>query len=93
MRSGQHVKARDGVRVVTYCSFRSPGTNETATCAGYEMEDGVELRLLHTDDEVIRSHAFGGPHARQLMDLMAEQLRQDLLANGFLELIGPKRPQ
>jgi hypothetical protein len=54
-------------------------------CASYEVESGLELRLLHGDDDVRRSELFRGSDRHQRLAEAADSWRLALLEIGFTE--------
>jgi hypothetical protein len=80
------VKAATDNPLVTYWRMRSPFTGKVATCASYEAQGGLELRLQYNQNEVIHTERFRGRDARAVMDAYAAQVRQELLEKGFAEV-------
>ena len=48
------VKEPTGRLLVTYWRIKSPFTGTIATCEGYQVEMGLEIRLQHSDDDVMK---------------------------------------
>lgn len=75
--------------IATYWRVYNARTDRTAVCVAFEADGQFELRLLDTDNQVIDSEAFTGADAREVMDAYASALRQDLLAQGFVDTAHP----
>lgn len=68
-------------------------TNRPLTCAAYEIETGLELRLAYADDEVMRSELFRGVDADEQIAGRADDWRRMLVTKGFREIENSlKRP-
>lgn len=79
--------------VVIYWHIRSPFTGKTAMCAGYEVEGGLELRLQHDEQDIITTERFRGRDARDVMDVYAAHMREELMAKGFEEVMSGRTVQ
>jgi len=55
------------------------------TCAAYDVETGLELRLLYADDNVMRSELFGGRDHEDRTAERADAWHLALIENGFVE--------
>ena len=53
------------------------------TCAAYDVETGLELRLFYTDDDVMRSELFRGVDREERLTETAETWRSALMQKGF----------
>jgi hypothetical protein len=60
-------------------------SNRPLTCAAYDVETGLELRLSYGDD-VMRSQLFRGVDAEERTTEAADAWRLALLEKGFTEL-------
>jgi hypothetical protein len=80
------VKSPQQQHLITYWRFTSPFNGRTAICAGYKVENGLEIRVQYADDEIISSELFMGGDAREVMDAYAAAARQELIEKGFVEV-------
>jgi hypothetical protein len=55
------------------------------TCTSFEVESGLELRLVHGDDDVRRSELFSGDGRDERLADTADSWRLALLEIGFTE--------
>jgi len=53
------------------------------TCAAFEVETGLELRLSYSDDDVMRSELFRGAGYDERLAAAADEWRRALVAKGF----------
>ena len=60
-------------------------TGRPLTCAAYEVEPGLELRLSYANDDVMRSELFRGVDRDERLAEAADLWRLRLLGNGFVE--------
>jgi hypothetical protein len=58
------------------------------TCAAYEVETGLELRLQYSADDVMRSELFRGVDSNERLTATAESWRLALLEKGFVVIEG-----
>ena len=58
------------------------------TCAAYDVETGLEVRLFYSEDDVQRSQLFRGPLGEDHAATVADQWRLALLQKGFAEVDG-----
>jgi hypothetical protein len=79
-------KASKNRQIVTYWRIRSPFNGKTAVCAGFEVEGGLEIRLQYAANDIIQTELFRGSDARDVMDVYAAKMREELLENGFVEV-------
>ena len=56
------------------------------TCAAFDVETGLEVRLFYGADDVQRSQLFRGPLAEDDAATVADQWRLALLEKGFTEI-------
>jgi len=56
------------------------------TCAAFDVESGLEVRLFYSDDDVVRSRLFRGPLREDDAATIADQWRLALLQKGFTEI-------
>jgi hypothetical protein len=58
------------------------------TCAAYDVETGLEVRLFYGPDDVQRSQLFRGQLREDAAATIADQWRLALLQKGFAEVEG-----
>ena len=56
------------------------------TCAAFDVETGLEVRLFYGADDVQRSQLFRGPLREDDAATVADQWRLALLKKGFTEI-------
>jgi hypothetical protein len=72
------------LRVATLFQMSTPGSGRTLTCAAYEVETGLELRVSYGDD-VMRTELFRGVDRDERVAEAADAWRLALLQKGFTE--------
>ena len=62
------------------------------TCAAFDVETGLELRLSYDDDgDLMRSQLFRGVDRDERVAEMADAWRMRLVHKGFEDVSGPER--
>jgi hypothetical protein len=56
------------------------------TCSAFDVETGLELRLTHGADDVLRSELFRRPHADERLAKRADEWRLGIIEKGFTVL-------
>jgi hypothetical protein len=61
-------------------------SGQPLTCATFDVETGLEVRLFYEPDDVQRSQLFRGPLREDAAATVADQWRLALLRKGFTEV-------
>jgi hypothetical protein len=70
--------------IETFFSVIGP-TGRPLTCASYEVETGIELRLSYAADDTMRSELFRGVDRDERLAATADVWRRALLKKRFTE--------